>query len=154
MVEQIDTLNNRAKGCIIGAFIGDSLGSYLEFMCREFEDRELIAGMEMPGGGPWGLAPGQVTDDSELAMCLMQGLIKGEGKLDVKKIHAMYAQWMDSPPFDIGMTTEETLMCCQLSDDPSRPYRAAKHGGYAAQSESNGSLMRITPMAVWIHKLP
>lgn len=28
--------------------------------------------MKMPGGGPWELiAPGQVTDDSELAMCLL-----------------------------------------------------------------------------------
>ena len=25
--------------------------------------------MKMNGGGPWKLAPGQITDDSELAMC-------------------------------------------------------------------------------------
>jgi ADP-ribosylglycohydrolase len=28
----------------------------------------------MPGGGPFGLDPGQITDDSELAMCMMQGI--------------------------------------------------------------------------------
>ena len=33
--------------------------------------------MRMPGGGPFRLAPGQITDDSELAMCLMWGLIEG-----------------------------------------------------------------------------
>ncbi len=33
--------------------------------------------MKMPGGGPWELiAPGQITDDSELAMCLLQGIVK------------------------------------------------------------------------------
>jgi ADP-ribosylglycohydrolase len=33
--------------------------------------------MKMPGGGVHGkLGAGQVTDDSELAMCLMWGLIK------------------------------------------------------------------------------
>lgn len=31
--------------------------------------------MKMPGGGPHGVGAGQITDDSELAMCLMWGLI-------------------------------------------------------------------------------
>lgn len=31
--------------------------------------------MEMPGGGPFNLAGGQVTDDSELATCLLWGII-------------------------------------------------------------------------------
>jgi len=29
----------------------------------------------MPGGGPFKLAPGQITDDSELALCLGKGLV-------------------------------------------------------------------------------
>ena len=32
--------------------------------------------MKMPGGGPWKLFTGQITDDSELAMCMMEGLIE------------------------------------------------------------------------------
>jgi len=35
--------------------------------------------MLMPGGGPHSVAPGQVTDDSELAMCLMWAILKGNG---------------------------------------------------------------------------
>ena len=109
----------------------------------------------MEGGGTWKLAPGQVTDDSELAMCLMQGLINSRGKLDINELNTMYGKWMMSPPFDIGMTTKETLKhCAGIGSDPSKAYHAAKHGGYASKSESNGSLMRITPMAVWVHKLP
>jgi len=38
---------------------------------------------EMPGRGTWKLAPGQVTDDSELAMCLLRALDEGNGKLDM-----------------------------------------------------------------------
>jgi ADP-ribosylglycohydrolase len=30
----------------------------------------------MPGGGPFRLASGQITDDSELASCLMWGIIQ------------------------------------------------------------------------------
>ena len=33
--------------------------------------------MSMPGGGCHKVAPGQVTDDSELAMCLLHGLVAG-----------------------------------------------------------------------------
>ena len=65
----------------------------------------------------------------------------------------MYGKWMQSPPFDIGMTTKETLRHC-ATGDPAKAYHAAKNGGYASNSESNGSLMRITPMAVWVHRLP
>ena len=54
---------------MIGAFIGDSLGSYLEFKQGVQKEEKVDEGMKMPGGGTWGLAPGQVTDDSELAMC-------------------------------------------------------------------------------------
>lgn len=32
--------------------------------------------MKMPGGGPWRLYAGQITDDSELAMCMMEGMIE------------------------------------------------------------------------------
>jgi ADP-ribosylglycohydrolase len=32
--------------------------------------------MKMPGGGPWQLYSGQITDDSELALCMMDGIIE------------------------------------------------------------------------------
>lgn len=32
--------------------------------------------MTMPGGGPFELASGQITDDSELASCLLWGIIE------------------------------------------------------------------------------
>lgn len=68
--------------------------------------------MEMNGGGPWKLGPGQVTDDSEMAMCLMHGLILGTkevGELDINAIAFMYQQWLLSKPFDIGTTTSTSL---------------------------------------------
>ena len=68
--------------------------------------------MGLPGGGPWELGPGQVTDDSELAMCLMWGLVEGneeskedENIMPTASIAKYYSKWMNSPPFDIGTTT-------------------------------------------------
>lgn len=34
----------------------------------------------MPGGGVHAVGPGQITDDTELALCLAQGMHKGETK--------------------------------------------------------------------------
>ena len=56
-------------GCMLGAFIGDSLGSYLEFKTGRIAPYLVRQAMSMSGGGSWSLQPGQVTDDSEMAMC-------------------------------------------------------------------------------------
>lgn len=68
---QPDTFEDRAYGCILGAFIGDACGSYNEFERKICSDKKMDKCMQMNGGGPFGLAGGQITDDSELAMCLM-----------------------------------------------------------------------------------
>ena len=54
---------------MLGAFIGDSIGSLHEFGKGELTEEQVDAAMLMPGGGPWHVISGQVTDDSELAMC-------------------------------------------------------------------------------------
>jgi ADP-ribosylglycohydrolase len=60
---------DRAEGACLGAFIADSIGSAVEFQ-RVVTQEEATEAMTMPGLiGPFKLAPGQVTDDSELAMC-------------------------------------------------------------------------------------
>ena len=56
---------------MFGAMIGDSIGSKNEFTKHIHTDEEVKEILEMPGGGPFNLEPGQVTDDSELAMCLL-----------------------------------------------------------------------------------
>ena len=62
---------------MLGAFIGDSIGSYVEFSRGKISASDVRFALIMPGGGPWKLNAGQVTDDSELAMCQLRGLIAG-----------------------------------------------------------------------------
>ena len=65
----ISIKKNRSEGSILGAFIGDSIGSALEFR-QKCSKEDVAMAMTMPGHvKPWYLEPGQVTDDSELAMC-------------------------------------------------------------------------------------
>lgn len=71
-----------AFGCMFGAFIGDSLGSFLQFRQNITEPtinqgiKSFYIAMEMPGHGTFDLEPGQFTDDSEMASHLLKGLLK------------------------------------------------------------------------------
>ena len=73
-----NTFEGFATGSILGAFVGDATGGHREFAVITLTDEEMAETMSMPGGGPWNKAPGQITDDSELAMCLLWGLINSE----------------------------------------------------------------------------
>ena len=93
----------------MGAFIGDSIGSYLEFKRGTQQISDAKKALQMPGGGYWRLQPGQITDDSELAMCQLRGLLAGQGKFDLFHHCLYYGYWIDYDPFDIGGTTMNGL---------------------------------------------
>ena len=46
-----NTFEDRAFGSIIGAFVGDSCGSYHEFKPKLISEKEMDDCMEMNGGG-------------------------------------------------------------------------------------------------------
>jgi ADP-ribosylglycohydrolase len=131
---------DRSLGCVIGAFIGDSIGSLLEFKLHTTPE-EVEHALTMPGGGPFYLSRGQVTDDSELAIALARAL--AVGKFDVDNIATQYIEWMHSGPFDRGLTISNALLDATSAEDC---YKNARRNVY---SESNGGLMRITPLAVF-----
>ena len=71
-----DNFENFAFGSIIGAFIADSVGSRVEFIQKQVSEEELDECFQMPGGGPHKVGPGQITDDSEMAISLIWGLTR------------------------------------------------------------------------------
>ena len=68
---QKDTFEDRAFGCTLGAFAGDACGTIYEFNKSLLSEQEMDIAMTYPGGGPFELGPGQITDDSEMALCLL-----------------------------------------------------------------------------------
>jgi ADP-ribosylglycohydrolase len=84
-------------------------------------------------------------------MSMMHGLVAGKGKLDLKKIVMFYAKWIKSKPFDIGATTRNSLFKADVNNpNPAYLYKASL-SKMSKTSLSNGALMRITPLAVFIH---
>ncbi len=49
-----------AFGCLLGAFVGDSVGAVLEFNDKNNNPETVDRALTMPGGGVWGVGPGQV----------------------------------------------------------------------------------------------
>jgi ADP-ribosyl-[dinitrogen reductase] hydrolase len=149
------TTNDFALGTVLGALVGDAAGAVLEFFGREIQEEDVMRALSMPGGGTWEVAPGQVTDDGELTMSLLRGLVDAPED-PTPAVAARYAAWVASDPFDIGATTAASLGCLR---DPAFAALAKSEGAHVAmtraarercmRSKANGSLMRATPLAVW-----
>lgn len=144
-----------ARGCLWGALVGDAAGATLEFFEGDITSEDVAWAMSMPGGGDLQVAPGQITDDGELTLCLARALAASQ-TFDLEKIARSYAGWIESDPFDIGITTSSSLGAVRSFDMRDLSYAktmriaAAKH---CTHSKANGSLMRITPLGIWGHNL-
>lgn len=159
MIETARNLEDAALGCILGALVGDAAGATLEFLQRKPTLAEVNRAMQMPGGGVWQVAPGQITDDGELTLCLLQALAENRA-FEIESVARYYARWIDSDPFDIGTTTVSSLGSYSAFQ-----WKATlEQEGYAAAmtqaaarncmgSKANGSLMRISPLGVWGYRV-
>jgi ADP-ribosyl-[dinitrogen reductase] hydrolase len=142
---------DRALGCMLGLVIGDSLGSQVEFQTAEAISRQYPAGVrEMAPSGVWRTLAGQPTDDSELGLALARTLVE-TGGFDPQAIAAAYGRWYASGPFDCGHTTAQAFgAAARARVDKAKAART----GANAQSQSNGSLMRIAPLGIWAADFP
>ena len=133
--EQQDVGYDRALGAIVGAFCGDAAGGPLEFQ-QNPSPEAVERGLSMQGKGRWGLGPGQITDDSELALALAKGLAESKATLDLNIIVKWYGKWMASPPF--GKTI---AMQCRYR----RYHQECSHGHCSDTALSRESNPQIAP---------
>ncbi|HEY5975098.1 MAG TPA: ADP-ribosylglycohydrolase family protein, partial [Geobacteraceae bacterium] len=70
---------SRARAALLGMAIGDALGAPVEFMTAGEIKTKYGVLREMVGGGWLRLKPGQVTDDTEMALCIARALVASNG---------------------------------------------------------------------------
>lgn len=147
---------NAAFGSILGALVGDAAGSTLEFLGRKPSDAEVAHALNMVGEGVFDLAPGQITDDGELTICLLRAIAE-QGQFDIQAIARNYGRWLASVPFDVGFTTRSAIGAgVHLIDDANANVAEAMRSAARLRcmgSKANGSLMRATPIGVFGHRL-
>ena len=134
---------DRAAGVLLASAAGDTLGVPYEF-------GTVTKSPLMKGGGLGNLAPGQWSDDTDMACAITRVAALGldlttEGALD--QIAAGFHEWFDAGPGDVGIQTRRVL---RSSDPTAASTRAAAARIHAEEGRSggNGSLMRTAPVAL------
>ncbi|MEJ2211781.1 MAG: ADP-ribosylglycohydrolase family protein, partial [Anaerolineae bacterium] len=132
-------VQNRARGCAVGAAIGDALGMPLEFGRRRRAD-QLVRDMQ-PGRIP----AGTFTDDTEMALALADSLL-AHRPLDPADLAQRFVDWLRAGPPDVGIHTREVLARIARG----QPWDAAVEAVQAQRPDSagNGSVMRCWPVAL------
>jgi len=128
---------------------GDAVGTTLEFKPRgSFEPLT-----DMVGGGPFDLEPGQWTDDTSMALCLAESLIRCDA-FDPRDQMNRYANWYQhgywsstGTCFDIGVATRGAIHSYLVTGEPLA-------GNTDPDSAGNGSIMRLAPVALRFARKP
>ncbi len=134
---------DRLRGCLYGLAVGDALGAAVEF--SHPASFKPVTGYR--GGGPHGLAPGEWTDDTAMALALADSISTVGWDLDDQA--RRYVDWRENGRysvngrcFDVGIQTGSALARFQQLGD------ARRSGDPSAQASGNGSLMRLAPVPI------
>ena len=132
---------------MLGLAVGDALGTTLEFKAPG----TFKPVTDLIGGGPFGLEPGQWTDDTSMALCLAESLIE-KRSFDPKDQMDRYCRWWKEgylsstgTCFDIGATVRKSLESYLRTGEPFA-------GSTDPFTAGNGSLMRLAPVPLAFRK--
>jgi ADP-ribosyl-[dinitrogen reductase] hydrolase len=140
------TLRDRYHGVLVGKAVGDALGATVEFLSQDTIREKYGTHTDIIGGGWLDLTPGEVTDDTQRALCIAHSIV-AQRMFDPGDIAARFVDWYRSKPKDIGNTTSHALSLL----DRGIPWNEAgirTHDALAPGDASNGSLMRCAPVAL------
>ena len=132
------------QGCLLGLACGDAVGTTVEFKARG----TFPPVTDMVGGGPFGLQPGEWTDDTSMALCLAESLLE-IGDFNPRDQIDRYVLWWKEGYlsstgwcFDIGNTVRDAILRYEQTGDP---YSGSTHPRRAG----NGSIMRLAPVPMF-----
>jgi ADP-ribosyl-[dinitrogen reductase] hydrolase len=135
---------DRFRGCLLGLACGDAVGTTVEFKPRG----TFRPVTDMVGGGPFGLNPGEWTDDTSMALCLATSLLERNG-FDPLDQMERYSRWQiegylssNGICFDIGNTVAQALERFRTTGEP-------LSGPTDPRTAGNGSLMRLAPVPMY-----
>lgn len=133
-------LEARARAAFLGLALGDALGATTEFMTPSEIQRQFKVHRAIVGGGWLHLKAGQVTDDTEMSLCVARAIID-QGDWQLSAIADNFVTWMRGKPIDIGSICRKGIRDYMLFDLLKQPY--------SDNSAGNGALMRLLPTALY-----
>ncbi|MGD0899474.1 MAG: ADP-ribosylglycohydrolase family protein [Thermoguttaceae bacterium] len=132
---------DRQRGTLLGLAVADALGAAVEFK----RPGTFLQVTGYRAGGPHGLAPGEWTDDTSMALALADSITSVGWDLDdqARRYLAWYEKgWysVNGRCFDIGITCRSALSRF------SRTGNARTSGDASEHASGNGSIMRLAPV--------
>ena len=131
---------SRVQAAFFGLAIGDALGATTEFMTPAEIRVKYGVHRKIRGGGWLHLKPGQVTDDTEMSLCIARALTAAGG-WDLEGIARQFAAWLKSNPRDVGATCRRGIRDFMVKGQLETPYNEWDAG--------NGAVMRMVPVALF-----
>ncbi|GIG20978.1 hypothetical protein Cch01nite_17020 [Cellulomonas chitinilytica] len=137
---------DRAVGAVLASAAGDALGSQYEFGPALADDRRVEFGV-----GHFGHGVGEWTDDTSMAVPLLQALARGDALSDAAVLGRIAGEWLEwsRTSLDVGAQTSRVLhgLGGVTTEDAARASARAEHER-TGRSAGNGSLMRTGPVAL------
>jgi ADP-ribosylglycohydrolase len=147
-------------GPLLGLAVGDALGTTYEFSRMEQPGYPTLAtgpATDIVGEGPFGLEAGQVTDDTQMAICIARSLVERHAadparaefdRLDRLDLATRYVAWYQHA-FDVGNQTASALRTIESGTDVATAGHEVWHAS-GRRAAGNGSLMRTAPIGVML----
>ena len=136
----LEEIRDRARAAFIGMAIGDALGATVEFMTASEIAAKYGTFRDIVGGGWLQLKPGQVTDDTEMALCIARAIVQNQG-WSLEAVADNFAAWLKSRPVDCGDTCRKGIRAYMLKGQLESPPNEWDAG--------NGAAMRILPAVLF-----
>jgi ADP-ribosyl-[dinitrogen reductase] hydrolase len=136
----MNDIHDRAKASFIGLAIGDALGATVEFMTPGEIRSKYGCLKEITGGGWLKLKPGQVTDDTQMSLCIAMAIDASNG-WSLNAIAENFSAWLRSKPVDIGDTCRRGIRNYML--------KGTLESSYNQWDAGNGACMRMLPIALY-----
>ena len=137
--------------CIYGAFLGDSIGSFCEFKPQSNSNHLLIFNYNEDEHI---FLPGEVTDDSEMAISLAFAYIDSINE-DPSKIQDLiyfyFCIWAHSSPKDMGNATVNALKSWKYDSIEETKFDLEYVKKKNIKSLANGFLMRISTFIAYYY---
>ena len=134
----LEEVRSRAYASLLGVAIGDALGATVEFMTASEIKQTYGILQDIRGGGWLRLAPGQVTDDTQMTLCVARSI--HECGFAARDIAHRFADWLRSRPLDVGNTCRRGIRRYIHFDSLAGPPCDGDAG--------NGAVMRMAPVAI------
>jgi ADP-ribosyl-[dinitrogen reductase] hydrolase len=137
---------DRFRGTLLGLAAGEALGTPAEFLTAEQVVEKYGVITEMIGGGVYDVAPGAITDATEMMLCLA-GSLADNGVFEPEDVMERLAAWLESQPHHVSLTVRAALIS----------YRSGTHWDVASRrafeilggpTAGNGSLIRCAPLGL------